>query len=145
MTFIVTLSREITSCGGTVNVTTRRSTLIIRVTNGGTRNIPGPLAPVNFPSTKITPRSYCCTTRIAEERSISAIITTSAMMISATMASIELLLYDPSMYLGVESESLSTTGCTCTSKPSTATIRTSVPGSTEVEGSSSTAVQSSPL
>src|SRR5438876_8272851 len=142
---MVTLSREITSCGGTVNVTTRRSTLIIRVMNGGTRNMPGPLAPVNFPSTKITPRSYCCTTRIAEVRSISTIIITSATMISATMASMELLLYDPSIYIGAESESLSTTGCTCTSKPSTPTIRNSVPESTEMDGSSSTAVQSSPL
>src|SRR5207248_9468345 len=101
---MVTLSREITSCGGTVNVTTRRSTLVIRVTNGGTKNIPGPLAPVNFPSTKITPRSYCCTTRIAENTSISRIITTNTMMVSATMATMELLLYDPSTYVASESE-----------------------------------------
>src|SRR6266516_5386525 len=66
VTLIVTLSRVITSCGGTVSVTIRRSTLIIREMSGGTRKRTGPFAPVKRPSTKITPRSYCCTTRIAE-------------------------------------------------------------------------------
>src|SRR5579859_2322989 len=68
---MVTLSRVMTSCGGTVSVTIRRSTLLMRETNGGTRNRPGPFAPVKRPSTKITPRSYCCTTRIAERARIS--------------------------------------------------------------------------
>src|SRR5579863_2322235 len=63
---MVTLSRVITSCGGTVKVTIRKSTLSIRVMIGGTQKIPGPFAPFKLPSTKITPRSYCCTTRMPE-------------------------------------------------------------------------------
>src|SRR5581483_1940188 len=73
---MVTLSRVITSCGGTVSVTMRKSTLLMREMNGGTRKRPGPFAPVKRPNTKITPRSYCCTTRIAERARITSTSTT---------------------------------------------------------------------
>src|SRR5260370_42016852 len=66
VTLIVMLSRVITSCGGTVSVTIRRSTFSMREMNGMIQNKPGPFAPVNLPKTKITPRSYCCTTRRPE-------------------------------------------------------------------------------
>jgi len=41
-----TLSREITSCGGTSITVTRRSTRIIRCTAGISSTSPGPLVPV---------------------------------------------------------------------------------------------------
>src|SRR5579884_1420640 len=82
-TLIVTLSRVITSCGGTGRVTIRRSTLIMRVTNGGTRKMPGPFAPCRRPSTKITPRSYCCTIRTAERKSNSKMTTIATITIRA--------------------------------------------------------------
>src|SRR5581483_11155797 len=69
VTLMVTLSRVITSCGGTVSVTMRKSILSMREMKGGTRKRPGPFAPIKRPSTKITPRSYGCTTRIAESGS----------------------------------------------------------------------------
>src|SRR6266705_157976 len=88
-TLMVTLSREITSCGGTVRVTIRRSTLIMRVTKGGTQNRPGPFAPVKRPRMKITPRSYCCTTRKPESAIRARIMTITPIRI-VTMGSIEM-------------------------------------------------------
>src|SRR5262245_13035090 len=59
LTETVTLSRVITSCGGTSMVTVRKLTLTIRSIGRKTRITPGPLAAGNTrPSLKITPRSY---------------------------------------------------------------------------------------
>src|SRR5260221_234860 len=67
VTLIVTLSRVITSCGGTVSVTIRKSTFIMCEIKGGPRNSPGPFAPINRPSTNITAHSDYCTTRIVRK------------------------------------------------------------------------------
>src|SRR5512134_904038 len=58
LTLIETLSRVITSWGGTSIATTRRSTRTILSMTGISRMSPGPLAPMTRPSRKITPRSY---------------------------------------------------------------------------------------
>ena len=58
MTRTVTLSFVITSCGGTVSVTVRRSTLTIRSTIGIRKISPGPFWAMRRPRRKITPRSY---------------------------------------------------------------------------------------
>src|SRR5215470_5033070 len=57
LTFTETLSRVITSCGGTSMVTVRRSTRSMRSTSGMRYTIPGPRAPTKRPSRKTTPRS----------------------------------------------------------------------------------------
>src|SRR5687768_9885652 len=58
-TFTDTLSRVMTSCGGTSKTTVRRLTLIIRSIGANTRITPGPLGcGSSFPSRKTTPRSY---------------------------------------------------------------------------------------
>src|SRR5262245_42332341 len=67
-TLIETLSRDMTSCGGTSIVPTRRSIFCMRSTNGMMKKRPGPRAPEKRPSRKITPRSYSWTTRTAEPR-----------------------------------------------------------------------------
>src|SRR5881628_2356958 len=46
------------SCLGTSMVTTRKSILTIRSTMGIRKMSPGPFAPCNLPSRKMTPRSY---------------------------------------------------------------------------------------
>src|SRR5215208_484512 len=57
-----TLSRVMTSWGGTSIVTVLRSTLTILFTNGINKNSPGPLAPPwTRPRRKMTPRSYSLT------------------------------------------------------------------------------------
>src|SRR5262249_19915931 len=59
LTETVTLSRVITSCGGTSMVTVRKLTLTMRSIGRNTRITPGPLAAGRTrPSLKITPRSY---------------------------------------------------------------------------------------
>src|SRR4028118_2233876 len=61
-----TLSRVMTSWGGTSIVTVLRSILTILSTNGTRMNSPGPLAPpCTLPSLKITPRSYSLTILMA--------------------------------------------------------------------------------
>src|SRR5215217_7777123 len=61
-----TLSRVITSWGGTSMVTVLKSILTILSTSGIRINRPGPLAlPWTLPRRKITPRSYSLTTLIA--------------------------------------------------------------------------------
>src|SRR5947209_11291172 len=92
VTLTVTLSRVITSCGGTVRVTIRKSTLIIRVTIGGTEKTPGPLAPCKRPRMKITPRSYCYTTRMPE-RTKSARTTIMTPITVKTIGSMKSLLH----------------------------------------------------
>src|SRR5436309_2370746 len=93
VTLIVTLSRVITSCGGTVRVTIRWSTLTIRVIIGGTQNTPGPFAPVRLPRIKITPRSYCCTIRSPERKKKMTIRTTNATSVHSNGSMTSLLLY----------------------------------------------------
>src|SRR5215207_8651192 len=57
-----TLSRVMTSWGGTSIVTVLRSTLTILFTNGINKNSPGPFGPPwTRPSLKMTPRSYSLT------------------------------------------------------------------------------------
>src|SRR5215210_819503 len=64
-----TLSRVMTSCGGTPMLTVRRSIFIILSTTGTRRIRPGPLAPSRtLPSLKTTPRSYSWTMRTALAR-----------------------------------------------------------------------------
>ena len=59
LTFTDTLSRVITSCGGTSSTTVRRLTRTIRSMGANTRITPGPFGPTrSLPSLKITPRSY---------------------------------------------------------------------------------------
>src|SRR6266446_2419421 len=53
-------------------VTTRKSIRTIRSTTGMRKISPGPLAPSNFPSRKLTPRSYSRRMRIACGRMITA-------------------------------------------------------------------------
>src|SRR5215204_5715081 len=75
-----TLSRVMTSWGGTSMVTVLRSILIILSTIGRRMKSPGPLGPPwTRPRRKITPRSYSLTTLMAlstTETTISARITT---------------------------------------------------------------------
>src|SRR5918997_120861 len=61
-----TLSRVMTSWGGTSMVTVLRSILTILSTRGRRMKSPGPLGPpCTLPSLKITPRSYSLTTLMA--------------------------------------------------------------------------------
>jgi hypothetical protein len=74
-----TLSREITSCGGTSITVMRRSTRNMRWISGTSSTRPGPLVPVNRPSVSTTPRSYSGNT-LTEENSRNAASTTSTPM-----------------------------------------------------------------
>src|SRR5215204_1159726 len=61
-----TLSRVMTSCGGTSMVTVLRSILTILSTIGRRMKSPGPFGPpCTLPSLKMTPRSYSLTTLMA--------------------------------------------------------------------------------
>ncbi len=51
------------SCGGTVSVTVRRSTRTIRSTQGTSRTTPGPLTGNSRPRRNTTARSYSRSTR----------------------------------------------------------------------------------
>src|SRR5207248_1105510 len=57
-TFTETLSREMTSCGGTSNTRVLRSTRTICWIGGTTKIKPGPFTPPKRPRKKTTPRSY---------------------------------------------------------------------------------------
>src|SRR5438477_3815400 len=61
-----------TSCLGTSIVTTRKSIRTIRSTIGMSNTTPGPLAPINLPSRKMTPRSYSRNMRTADGNRINA-------------------------------------------------------------------------
>src|ERR671921_1955096 len=77
-----TLSRVMTSWGGTSMVTVLRSILTILSTNGSSRNSPGPLGPpCTRPRRKMTPRSYSFTTFTAlyKNEATTTTTTTSAM------------------------------------------------------------------
>jgi len=67
-----TLSREITSCGSTSMVTTRRSTRTICCSPGITSTRPGPLTFQYRPSWNTTPRSYSRSTRNADASRMSS-------------------------------------------------------------------------
>jgi len=60
----------ITSCGGTFNVTVRRSTFTMRSTDGNEDEQPGPFGSgKSLPSLKMTPRSYSrATLTVADSR-----------------------------------------------------------------------------
>ena len=60
-----TLSLVMISCLGTSIVTTRKSIFTILSTIGIRKISPGPFAPCNLPSRKITPRSYSRKMRMA--------------------------------------------------------------------------------
>src|SRR5579864_185726 len=79
LTFTETLSREMTSWGGTSMTTVRRSTLTICCAAGKTRKMPGPLTAVKRPKVKITPRSYSFNT-LKALNSINAAMTTTTIM-----------------------------------------------------------------
>src|SRR3954451_12130399 len=57
-TFTETLSREITSCGGTSNTRVLKSTRTICWIGGTTKISPGPFTPPKRPRKNTTPRSY---------------------------------------------------------------------------------------
>src|SRR5215211_5961380 len=59
-----------TSCGGTVSVTVRRSIRTMRSTIGIRKISPGPFCAIRRPSRKMTPRSYSRRIRIPEARTI---------------------------------------------------------------------------
>src|SRR5258706_9974586 len=69
-TFTDTLSREITSCGGTSNTTVRSSTFTICCTTGKITTSPGPFTFQKRPSMNTTPRSYSRRMRNDERNSI---------------------------------------------------------------------------
>ncbi len=73
LTFAVTLSLVITSCGGTSRVMTRRSIFTRRSTpNGMMKKRPGPLSAMRRPSRNTTPRSYSFAMRRLENAMITA-------------------------------------------------------------------------
>src|SRR3712207_36855 len=81
-----TLSFVITSCGGTFNVTVRRSTRTILSITGMSRKRPGPFGGERRrPRRKMTPRSYSRATRIAAESRSRMMTTTAAIAISAML------------------------------------------------------------
>src|SRR5215203_313910 len=79
-----TLSRVMTSWGGTSIVTVLRSTLTILFTNGINKNSPGPLAPPwTRPRRKMTPRSYSLTILMALVRTNKTTTTTATTTMAA--------------------------------------------------------------
>ena len=90
---MVTLSFEITSCGGTVRVTVLRSTLTIRSMIGISRIRPGPFWAISRPNRKITPRSYSRRILIDEASTISTKIRSRATIAMATPTRGSLLVY----------------------------------------------------
>src|SRR5215204_7344143 len=81
LTLAGTLSRVMTSCGGTSMVTVLRSILTILSTNGSSRNSPGPLGPpCTRPRRKMTPRSYSFTTFTALYKNEATTTTTTSAM-----------------------------------------------------------------
>src|ERR671921_1080126 len=81
-----TLSRVMTSWGGTSMVTVLRSILTILSTNGSSRNSPGPLGPPwTLPRRKITPRSYSLTTFTALYKNEATTTTTTTSAINAKL------------------------------------------------------------
>ncbi len=75
-TFTDTLSRVMTSCGGTSSTTVRRSTLTICCTIGMRKKRPGPFTFQKRPSWNTTARWYSRSTRIEKRRSRTARRTT---------------------------------------------------------------------
>src|ERR671910_469829 len=83
LTLAGTLSRVMTSWGGTSMVTVLRSILIILSTIGRRMKSPGPLGPpCTLPSLKITPRSYSLTILMA----LSMTAATNSARITTTIA-----------------------------------------------------------
>src|SRR5215212_4662246 len=83
-----TLSRVMTSWGGTSMVTVLRSILTILSTSGSRIKSPGPLGPPwTLPSLKMTPRSYSLTTLMAliMTEATTMTITTKAMKAKPTL------------------------------------------------------------
>src|SRR5215217_8303015 len=81
LTLAGTLSRVMTSWGGTSMVTVLRSILTILSTNGSSRNSPGPLGPpCTRPRRKMTPRSYSFTTFTALYKNEATTTTTTSAM-----------------------------------------------------------------
>src|ERR671922_1854425 len=81
-----TLSLVMTSCGGMLSVTVRRSTRTILSTIGMRRKRPGPLGgECSRPSRKMTPRSYSRAIRIDADRRNSRMTTTAAIAIRAAV------------------------------------------------------------
>src|SRR3989344_1280610 len=69
LTLTETLSRDITSCGGTSITMMRRSTFTICWASGITTMMPGPFTFQKRPKRKTTPRSYSRRTRNDEKTS----------------------------------------------------------------------------
>src|SRR5215208_3340233 len=85
VTLAGTLSRVMTSCGGTSIVTVLRSIFTILSTTGTRTKSPGPLGPpCTLPSLKITPRSYSFTTLMALSTTDTTNIATTTTTIAAT-------------------------------------------------------------
>src|SRR2546423_10708912 len=86
LTLTVTLSRVMTSWGGTSRVTVLRSILTSRsMPNGMMSRSPGPFSVIRRPSRKSTPRSYSLMIRMAELKPISTTRTMMPRTISANM------------------------------------------------------------
>ena len=85
MTRTVTLSRVMTSCGGTFSVTVRRSTRTIWSTIGIRNRRPGPLRAISRPSRKTTPRSYSRRIRTEAARTSRPMTTSAATTTNATI------------------------------------------------------------
>src|SRR5438067_1583997 len=86
LTLTVTLSRVMTSWGGTSRVTVLRSILTSRsMPNGMMSRSPGPFSVISRPSRKSTPRSYSLMMRMAELKPISTTRTMMPRTISANM------------------------------------------------------------
>src|SRR4051812_14706263 len=85
-----TLSFVMTSCGGTVSVIVRRSTLTILSTTGISRKRPGPFGTGSKrPSRKTMPRSYSRATLIAEKRNRTTRNSRIAMMTRAALIGLD--------------------------------------------------------
>src|SRR2546422_4047193 len=86
LTLTVTLSRVMTSWGGTSRVTVLRSILTSRsMPNGMMSRSPGPFSVIRRPSRKSTPRSYSLMMRMAELKPIRTTRTMMPRTISANM------------------------------------------------------------
>src|SRR3990170_1673905 len=93
-TFTDTLSREITSCGGTSITTMRRSTRTICITPGITMIRPGPLTFQKRPSRNTTPRSYSRRMRNEEKISSTTMSRTKLDEINAMLRALRCVRFD---------------------------------------------------
>src|SRR6266404_3327393 len=93
------------SCLGTSMVTTRKSILTMRSTTGMRKMSPGPFAPCNLPSRKMTPRSYSRKMRMdCGSTTIASRTRTTAQGPSCAASLINSSIIPPSLVFGVHSQ-----------------------------------------